>query len=369
MTIFSLTGKLATTGNAVSDAAAAAVKSANSSCAAGRPIQVTVCDDQSTPNGSLQCGEKARSNGTLAIVGFTAGPGGSDQGAQTANLPGLFTADITSWDNTSKQSYPDYFPNAASAGQVLLAKALGKTSFTLAAVDVPPAHNAAQIASAAADQAGIKLNQKYFPLTTTDYGSVAAQIVSSQTGSLGFLVTQPEQFLTALTAAGLDTHKTSIIVTTGILTPAQDQTLAKTLQGSYQIGGIIPSAVSENAGIKQMRADYQAAGKSFSDLLPTYAVQEWSSIQALAVALKPLSKSALGSLTSASLVQAAVAHGQYELPTVAPFNYQSNPFPASSILGNERIFSAYQQVFQLDDGRTVPVGSFQSLTGSFTVSN
>src|SRR6185437_215720 len=112
MTIFSLTGKLATTGNAVSDAAAAAVKSANSSCAAGRPIQVTVCDDQSTPNGSLQCGEKARSNGTLAIVGFTAGPGGSDQGAQTANLPGLFTADITSWDNTSKQSYPDYFPNA-----------------------------------------------------------------------------------------------------------------------------------------------------------------------------------------------------------------------------------------------------------------
>jgi hypothetical protein len=293
--------------------------------------------------------------------------GGSDQGAQTANLPGIFTADITSWDNTSKLSYPDYFPNAAAAGQVLLAKALGKTSFTLAAVDVPPAHNAAQIAGAAAAQAGIQLTQKYFPLTTTDYGSVAAQIVSSQTGSLGFLVTQPEQFLTALSAAGLDAQKTALIVTTGILTPTQNQKLAKTLQGSYQIGGLIPAAVSDNAGIRQMRADYQAAGKTFSPLLPTYAVQEWSSIQALAVALKPLSSSARGALTSTSLTQAVVSHGKYELPTVAPFDYQKNPFPASSILGNERIFSDYQQVFEIDNGVTVPVGGFQSINGNFTV--
>jgi ABC-type branched-subunit amino acid transport system substrate-binding protein len=367
MTIFSLTGKLATTGNAVSDAAAAAVKSVNATCAAGRPIDVTVCDDQSTPNGSLQCGEKARSNRTLALIGFTAGAGGSDQGAQTANLPAVFTSESSSWDGTSKLSYPNVNNRASNYGQVLLAKALGKTSFTLAAVDVPPAHLAAQVAENTASSAGITFNQTYFPLTTTDYSSVAAQIVSSRTGALEFLVAQPEQFLTALSAAGLDPGTTSLINVQGILTPTQKQTLAKTVEGSYEVGGVIPASVTSNPGIKQMQADYRAAGKTFSALLPAYAVQEWSSIQALAVALKPLSKPALGSLTSDSLRQAVISHGEYNLPTVAPFNFQKQPFPASSILGQGRTFSEYQQVFQIKNGQTVPVGGFQSLlNGTFS---
>jgi hypothetical protein len=367
MTIFSLTGKLATTGNAVSDAAAAAVKSANSSCAAGRPIQVTVCDDQSTPNGSLQCGEKARSNGTLALIGYTEGAGSSDQGAQTANLPAVFTSESSSWDGTSKLSYPNVNNRASNYGQVLLAKALGKTSFTLAAVDVPPAHLAAQVAETAAASVGIKFDQTYFPLTTTDYSSVAAKIVSSRAGALEFLVAQPEQFLTALSAAGFDPTKTTLINVQGILTPAQKQTLAKTLQGSYEVGGVIPASITTNPGIKQMKADYQAAGEKFSALLPAYAVQEWSAIQAITVALKPLSKSVRDSLDSQSLLTAVISHGEYKLPTVAPFNFEKMPFPASSPLGQGRTFSEYQQVFQINNGQTVPVGTFQSLlNGTFS---
>jgi len=173
-------------------------------------------------------------------------------------------------------------------------------------------------------------------LTTTDYSSVAAQIVSSRTAALEFLVAQPAQFLTALTAAGFDPQKTALINVQGILTPTQKQTLAKTLEGSYEVGGVIPASVTSNPGIQQMQADYQAAGKSFSPLLPAYAVQEWSAIKALAVALKPLSRSALGSLTSTSLLQAVISHGEYDLPTVAPFNFQKSPFPASSVLGQCR---------------------------------
>src|SRR4051812_26447339 len=55
-TIFSQSGRLAVFGTDVPDAVAAAVAAVNKTCDAGRPLDVTVCDDQSTPNGALTCG-------------------------------------------------------------------------------------------------------------------------------------------------------------------------------------------------------------------------------------------------------------------------------------------------------------------------
>lgn len=69
---------------------------------------------------------------------------------------------------------------------------------------------------------------------------------------------------------------------------------------------------------------------------------------------------------SQSLVQAVVSHGEYNLPTLPPFNFEKNPFPKSSILGQGRTFSTYQQVFTIKNGVSVPDGSFQSVTGNFS---
>lgn len=367
MTFFSLSGPLAVFGNDVPQAASAAVKAVNATCAAGRPLQVTVCDDQSTPSGSIQCGEKARTNGTLAIIGDTAGPGGSAKGAETANLPAVFNVESTSWDNSSSLSYPDWYPLVVMAGQIRLAEALGKKSFTLAAVDIPDAHLQGEIGSSVAKSAGISFNPVYFPLDTTDFSSVAAQIVSANTGALDFLLPQPEQFITALSSVGANFNKMTLIASQGILTPQQQKALATSLESAYEVGGVIPPSVSDNPGIQQMAAEYKAAGETFSPQLSIYAVQEWTAIHALADALKPLSKSTLNSLTSQSLVKAVVDHGQYNLPTLAPFNFETgNPFPKSSILGQGRVFSSYQQVFTFKNGVEVPVGSFQNVNGVFS---
>jgi hypothetical protein len=367
MTFWSLSGNLGVFGNDVPGAAAAAVKAVNADCAAGRPLQVTVCDDQSTVNGSVQCGTEAKSNGTLALIGATAGPGGSDEGAQTADLPALFTSDQTSWDNTSPLSYPDNFPLLAMAGQIRTAQALGKKSFALAAVDVPDAHVQAEIGASEAKAAGLAFTQTYFPLDTTDFSSVAAQIVSAKPGALDFLLPQPEQFITALSSVGVNFKQTALIADAGILTPQQEKALATPLEGQYEVGSDVPAAATSNAGIQQMRGEYKAAGLTFSSGLSAWAVQEWSAIHALALALKPLPGSQLDSLTSKAIAQAVVAHGQYNLPAVAPFNFQKNPFPASSILGQGRTYSSYVGVFTYENGVPTPVGAFQNVNGTFTL--
>lgn len=367
VTFWSLSGNLGVFGNDVPNAALAAVKAVNADCAAGRPLQVTVCDDQSTANGSIQCGTKARSDGDLAVIGATGGPGGSDEGAQTANLPALFTSDQTSWDNTSPLSYPDNFPLLAMAGQIRTAQALGKKSFTLAAVDVPDAHVQAQIGANVAKTAGLTFSQTYFPLDTTDFSSVAAQIVSSKTGALDFLLPQPEQFITALTNVGADFSQMALIADQGILTPQQEKALATPLEGQYEVGSAVPAAATSNTGIKQMQAEYKAAGVAFSPDLSAWAVQEWSAIHALATALKPLPKSQLDSLTAKTIAQAVVAHGTYNLSVIAPFNFQKNPFPASSILGQGRTYSSYTGVFTFKNGVPTPVGTFQNVNGTFTL--
>ncbi|MFD2414885.1 ABC transporter substrate-binding protein [Amycolatopsis pigmentata] len=367
MTIFSLSGPLATTKNEVPTAASVAAKALNRTCAGGRPVAITVCDDQSSANGSVLCGNKARSNGTLALIGFTAGAGSSDQGAQTANLPAFFTTNQTGWDNTSKLSYPSNYPLLGVTGQVKVAKALDKKSFTLTAVDVPPAHVQAQIASDTAKAGGIAFHELYFPLTTTDFASVAAQLVSSGTESVDPLVIQPQQFVKALYSAGFDPSKSTIIADEGIITPDQKKTLATELNGAYEVGGIIPASTESNAGIRQMTDEYKAAGESFSPQISTYAVQEWTAVHAFGEALKGLEKAKIEKLSSDSAIDAVVSHGEYALPTLAPFDFSSgNPFPATSPLGQGRVFSKAQQVFAIKDGISVPVGSFQSVTGDIS---
>jgi hypothetical protein len=236
------------------------------------------------------------------------------------------------------------------AGQIRTAQALGKKSFTLAAVDVPDAHVQAEIGASEAKTAGLAFTQTYFPLDTTDFSSVAAQIVSSKTGALDFLLPQPEQFITALGSVGANFRQTTLIADQGIMTPQQEKALAAPLTGAYEVGSDVPASATSNAGIKQMRA-----------------VQEWSAVHAVAEALKPLGKTALASLTSTTLARAVVAHGQYTLPAVAPFSFAKNPFPASALLGQGRTYSSYVGVFTFKNGADVPVGGFQNVNGTFTL--
>jgi hypothetical protein len=124
-----------------------------------------------------------------------------------------------------------------------------------------------------------------------------------------------------------------------------------------------------NPGIVQMQAEFQAAGLAFNSQLSTKAVQEWSAVHALALALAPLKGHGIDTLNSQSLLQAVIAHGDYNLPTIAPFTFQhiaqfSNPAVAKAYAG-VRVFSSYFRVFRFQNGLEVPLGDWQNVNDPF----
>ena len=366
-TFFSLTGPLAIFGNEVPDAASAAVKAVNSTCAMGRPLQVTVCDDQSTPNGSLTCGREAKQEGSLAVLGFSEGAGGSDQGTTAAGLPALYTTAGAAWDNTSPLSYPTAQPPTRMAGVVKAAAALGAKTVMFAAVDVPGAHIQEQVAAKTAASVGITLQTTFFPLTTTDFAPIAASIVAKKPGAITFLMPQGDQFISALLNVGLNLSSTPIIINQGILTPKQQGELGSKINGTYEIGDVVPPSATSNAGIQQMQKEYQADGKSLSSSASIYAVGEWSAVHALVDALTPLGKAKIAKLNTASLLAQVKAYGTYKLPTLVPFDLAQPAVTNASEYGSARIFSLYQGVFQIENGVSQQVGQFQDLTKPFTL--
>ena len=366
-TFFSQTGPLAIFGSEVPDGAAAAVKAVNATCSLGRPLQVTVCDDQSTPNGSLQCGRDAKTDGALAIIGYCEGAGGSDQGSNAAGLPALYTTAGAAWDNTSDLSYPTAQPPTRMAGVIKAAQALGAKSVMFAAVDVPGAHIQEQVAAKTAAAAGINLETTFFPLATTDFAPIAAGIVAKNPGAITFLMPQGDQFVNALISTGLSVSKTPIILNEGILTPTQKASLGSKIDGLYEIGDVVPPSATTNAGIIQMKNEYAAAGKTFSTSLSIYSVGEWSAVHALVDALTPLGKAKLASLDTASLLAQVKAYGTYKLPTLVPFNLAQPAVPDATEYGSARIFSTYQGVFETKGGVSTQVGTFQDLTKNFSL--
>jgi branched-chain amino acid transport system substrate-binding protein len=362
--IFSTTGPLALFGNSVTDAATAAVKAVNATCASGHPISVNVCDDQSTPNGALACGRTAASDGSIAIVGYSQGVGSSDTGVTASMLPSLFTTASTAFDTTSPLSFPLSQPAMEMLGNVEAAKALGATSFLFAAVDIPGAHIQAAVAQKAAAANGLTFDSVYFPLATTDFAPIAASIIAKKPGALTFLMPTGAQFMTSLLSEGYDLSKTPVIINAGILTDAQKSQLGSKINGLYEVGDIVPTSDTSNAGIAQMKKDYAAAGLSFTASLGTRPVQEWSAIHALG---DTLTKAVADTLTPASLVTAVQAHGVYNEPAIVPFNFSALATGPAAAYGAGRVFSTYVGLFKTTDGVSSPVGGFQDLNNGFTI--
>jgi len=372
MTIAALTGQLSAFGSDLPDAAKAAEQSINEGCSLGRPLEVTVCDDKSTANGSLACGREADEKKMLALVGQASSPGGSGEGSEAARLPAVFNFAASSWDNTSPLSYPSFPGGLTTAGMVKVAAARGAKSFTYAGAELPSAKLSAEIGKSVAEAEGVDYEELFYPATQTDTSSVASQLVSSGTES--FTPTAPalQPFIQSLISAGANFEKMIYVGGYGILKPKEVSELYGQGLRGYSVGSVIGTSVEDNPGIEEMKQEYEKAGVEFSTDLNVFAVHEWNSIHALALALEPLAKSGeIESLNSEGLVKAVVDHGEYNLPSEAPFDF-SKPakFTNSGLakaFGEVRMFTTSLFVYELTEGKEVPVGEAQDVNEEFEV--
>ncbi len=372
MTIASLSGPLATFGKDIPNAAKAADDAANRGCSLGRPLDVTVCDDESTANGAAQCGTEAKQEGYLAIVGFTEGSGNSDQGALAAQLPAVFNAWNTAWDGDSKLSYSSWAQQAQAPATIDVAKALGVKALTLVGVDIAPLQLVASFVQPLTVAAGLGYTQVFFAPTTTDFSATAAQILADPTGAISIYDQSPTPLVDELQSLGANFTQRPMIYGEGIISP---QVIASTsaLSGAYDVGQVVSSAATSNPGIAQMRSQFKAAGIPFSSNISLDGVHEWNAVHDLAEALAGLKHSAIKSLTSATLVKAVVDHGLYNTASEAPFNFQKRASFTNPLLAKayavDRVYSTKYVVLQVHNGVEKPITGWEDENKTFTLNS
>jgi hypothetical protein len=350
MTIASLTG--GPTGNvdpaAVEWGGDAALASINGTCSLGRPIEVTMCDDKFDVNGSLACGRKAASDGTLAILSSV---GSFDDGATASGLPGVFLLGTGAFDLTNPKAYSSVSGVTIGMGGVSAAKSAGAKTFVLVLPDTPALQFVSTQVEAAGKQLNVKVDTIHFPIDTTDFAPIAAQISEKHADAIGLLPVSPVPMINALASEGLTPKSHTMAIASIVMTPDVVKQLGSALDGMLVVSPTVPTTDTQNKGIAQFRADLKADGKnpdnpnvSFNTLLG------WSNLQRLNAALMAAGPSVVANLDSKTLVDALVAH-PIDRPEAAPYDFKSNQLPEFPALASFRIFTRQVAILKMAHGR------------------
>jgi branched-chain amino acid transport system substrate-binding protein len=340
----------------------AALTAINAKCQIGRPLQVTICDDQSDPNQSTRCGQEAKSSGSLALIGS----GTFDNGDTAAGLPGLLTVGTSTFDATSPDSYPSESPLVAILATLTAAKAAGASNYTMAAFQSAQTQFIVGMAQALGKQEGITVNPLFFPATTTDYAPLAAQIAQQKPDAIGMIAPAVVPLVNALATAGITPSKTPMFTAVSLMPPSVLAQLGANAKGIYLASGQVPPSDSANPGIRQMLAEYKAAGISESPAgIGTWAVDVWSKVHIIDTAIAALPPAQRVSLTSKSLVSAVVALGEVNRPEYAPFDLQKPAFGSIPALAHFRIFGDEALIVPVENGGYQVVAPFGSVMKPF----
>jgi len=347
-TIAALTSQLGNNGDRIRIGTEAGVAAVNRDCALGRPLQVDFCDDTGDVNQNLECGREAASNGTLALLSFI---GAFDDGATASGLPAIYTWGTSAFELTNENAYSSINGVAVGISGVTAAKAKGADDFLLVLPDLPSLQFAATQVEQVADIIGIDVEVIYFPVDTTDYAPIAAQIAGHHTDAVGLLPAQPVVMINALAAEGITPENHIVTTASVVMTPEVVQELGDTLDGLIVVSPTVPPTDTDNPGIAEFRDDLEAAGFDPDDPdIDFNTVVAWSNVKKLEEALSHLSNEEIASLDSQGVVDAVVAN-PVERPEAAPYDFRENVLPELPDLATFRIFTREVAILQMHDGQ------------------
>jgi hypothetical protein len=329
----------------------AALAQINSKCSLGRPLEVTTCDDTFDVNGSLACGRKAASDGSLAMISSV---GSFDDGATASGLPGIYLLGTGAFDLTNKNAYSSISGVTIGIGGVSAAKAAGAKELLLVLPDTPELEFVSTQVEEAGKTIGVKVDTLHIPVDTTDFAPVAAQIAERHPGSIGLLPTEPVPMINALAAAGITPKNHIMSIASIVMTPSIVKQLGSALDGMLVVGQTLPPTDTSNAGIAEFRSDVKANGGNPDDPNLSFAiVSSWSDIKKLEGALLAAGPSVISSLDSKSLVDAVVAH-PINRPEAAPYDFRTHALPEFPGLAGFRIFSRDVVILKMEKGKYEP---------------
>jgi ABC-type branched-subunit amino acid transport system substrate-binding protein len=346
--IIALSGPLGFGGDRTRTGIEAAVDGVNRTCALGRPLQVTICDDQDDTNANLACGRKAGSDGSLAILGSI---GSFDDGVTASKLPAIFVNGTSPFELTNKNAYSSVNGLALGISATSAIKARGKTSATLVLPDTPTFQFAGQLIVKMATLLKVKVDPIYYPQDTTDFAPVAAQISQADDEAVGMLPLNPVVVVNALAQEGITPENHDMVVPGGVIRPESLKELGAAANGMLVVSEAMPPTETSNKGIAEFRADMEADGKNPDDPNVDFStVTSWSNVKKLEGALLAAGRSVIASLDSKSVVDAVVNH-PVDRPEMAAYDFRRNAIPEAPDLAGFRVFTRTVAVLQIENGK------------------
>lgn len=351
MAIAELSERPGSTGGAPFVAGAkAAAAAVNKECELGQPIEIVECSDEFNANGAATCGRDAVSEKALAAVFVSCCGDDIMPPLEKADIPSFNTA-ASQAENTSPTSFPLVFAASNVMGEITTAVSLGSDNVALVVANIPALNFFVELASAQAKALGAKATIIRVPITTTDYTSVAAQVLSDgANGVVPVLGAGPDVTLAkALLSQGANFNEgMNFIDDLSNLNPKTVEQLGPEVEGITPTSFAWSPTETKNPAIQQYISELEEDGQpSGKDDLTTYGVMAWASVHIAADALKGhkvTSKELITRLNTPGVVESE----KYGLP---PINYTKPAYP-NPPLSELRTFSKYISAWQFDSSGT-----------------
>jgi ABC-type branched-subunit amino acid transport system substrate-binding protein len=346
--IVAVTSPISQAGERVVTGTDVAVDAVNRTCALGRPLQVTTCDDKDDTNANLACGRKAASDGSLAILGSV---GSFDDGVTASKLPAIFVNGTSSFELTNKNAYSSQNGLVLGIGGTSAIKARGRKSSTLALPDTPTFEFAGKLIVKMAGLLHVKVDPIFYPQDTTDFAPVAAQISEKHDDAVGMLPLNPVVVINALKQEGITPANHDLVVPGGVITPEILKDLGDSANGVLVISETMPPTETSNKGIAEFRADMKADGKNPDDPNVDFSVvTAWSNVKKLEGALLAAGPATIASLDTSKVVDAVVDH-PVDRPEMASYDFRKQAIPELPELSSFRMFTRTVLVCQIENGK------------------
>jgi ABC-type branched-subunit amino acid transport system substrate-binding protein len=365
MSILSLTGPLSVESSAAGteDGTKVAVDAVNGTCQLGRPLQIDICDDKSSPNGATKCGREAASNGTLALFGST---GSFDTGTTAANLPGVMGAGASVFDLTNPRAFAAISALTLVVGGASASAAAGAKKALMVSIDTGITRTFMGTAIDVAKDLGVELDVLWVPPETTDWAPVAAQVSEREPQAIGLALQSVVPLINALKNEGITPEDVPIQTAVTLVPPEQIDELGEKADGIYLVTQVVPGSDTSNPGVKQMIKEFGEAGVDIDPSQSSPAVvTAWSQVHTFADLVGKLPKEQIATLDSDALVDVFETAPPVSRPEYASFDFSKNAYPDIEALAGLRLYSREAMVLRVEDGGYTSVTPFGDATKPF----
>jgi hypothetical protein len=365
--ILSLSGPLVvgSVTQGVQDGTKVAVKAVNGTCQLGRPLEIDLCDDKSSPNGATKCGRDAASDGSLALFGST---GSFETGTTAANLPGILGAGASVFDLTNPRAFAPISALTLVVGGASASSAAGAKKALMVAIDSSLTRTFMGTAVDVAKELGVDMDVLWVPQDTTDWAPIAAQVSERHPQAIGTALPSMVPFINALADENITPKNVPIQTAVTLLPPEQIDQLGAKADGIYLVTQVSPATDTSNPGVQQMLKEFAAAGVHLDAGQRSPAVvTAWSDVHIFADIVGALPQQEIDALDSDTLVDVFENAAPVSRPEYAAFDFGTNAYPDIAALSGLRLFSRQAMVVKVEDGKYVPVTPFGDATKPFTI--